>query len=445
MKHTNKIEPEFTQKNLTPVAGLNPVFQFLDHDLDVFSKLDQQVDINKKKKDFFATDYYKVLFVHFILGLEKLKHLERYKNDAFLSTLLDIPRLMKSENITRCFLSKFSFKETHQVGQVNATLLKKKHKQCFSQITRKRGTIDVDSTPRNTSGHQEATGKHYKKHNGYHPILAYLYETKELLHSYLRPGNTYTSNGFVGFIRESVSRLPYSIQHILWRTDSGFFSHEALTEFEEMGHEYVTAAKLYPTLLGRIQNIPDDAYRPFEDGKEITTIHYCLPDWKKNGGKRRKFVIVRTIKAITDQLDICQGDKEYTYQAYCANMTCSAEETVLCYRKRGNGENYIKELKRDLNMETTTFDSFWENEAFFQIMGLVYNSIIWFKATYISVRSAIHERFYTFRYKFIFVAGKLKTGSRQLKISLNQEFPFKELFTKVFNAISTRQKTLHPQ
>ena len=87
MKHINKIEPEFTQKNLTPIAGLSPVFQFLDHDLDIFSKLDQQVDINKKKKDFFATDYYKVLFAYFVLGLEKLSHLDGYKNDAFLRKL----------------------------------------------------------------------------------------------------------------------------------------------------------------------------------------------------------------------------------------------------------------------------------------------------------------------------------------------------------------------
>ncbi len=93
MKHATKIESEFSRKNLTPIAGLNPIFQFLDHDLDIFSKLDQQV------------------------------------------------------------------------GQTNATLLKKKHKRHFSRLTRKYCALDVDSTLRNTSGHQEATGMRYKKHN----------------------------------------------------------------------------------------------------------------------------------------------------------------------------------------------------------------------------------------------------------------------------------------
>ena len=81
-------------------------------------------------------------------------------------------------------------------------------------------------------------------------------------------------------------------------------------------------------------------------------------------------------KGTSDQLDLLQGDKIYGYQAYCTNMTCSAEDVVFSYRKRGNSENYIKEVKWDLNMETTTFDLFWENEAFFQIMLLTYNAII---------------------------------------------------------------------
>ncbi len=85
MSHTSKISPEFTQENLTPVTGLSPIFQFLDRTLNIFSKLDQQVDVIKKKKDFTVVDYFMVLFVYFILGLEKLAHLDRYKNDGFLN------------------------------------------------------------------------------------------------------------------------------------------------------------------------------------------------------------------------------------------------------------------------------------------------------------------------------------------------------------------------
>ncbi len=204
-----------------------------------------------------------------------------------------------------------------------------------------------------------------------------------------------------------------------------------MTDYEENGGEYVMAAVLYSTLLARIQRLPDCAYRPFEDNSEITTLHFRLSSWSK----KRKFVVIRTVEGISDQLDLLQGDKIYGYRVYCTNMTCPAEDTVACYRERGNSENYIKELKRDLNMESTTFDLFWENEAFFQIMLLTYNAMIWFKATYISVTDAVHERLYTFRYKYVFAAGKLKTGSRQLKISLNKTFPFKELFVKVFNAV----------
>ena len=48
------------------------------------------------------------------------------------------------------------------------------------------------------------------------------------------------------------------------------------------------------------------------------------------------------------------------------------------YEKRGNCENYIKETKYDMNIGPLKMKSFWANEAFFQIMMLVYNMFLLF-------------------------------------------------------------------
>jgi hypothetical protein len=336
------------------------------------------------------------------------------------------------ENIVRCFLQKFSFKHTYELGQVNASLLKKQHKKLFSNITRRFCTVDCDSTPRDTHGHQEATGKHYKNHNGYHPILAFIYETKEFLHGYTRPGNTYTGNGIVEFLKESLMRLPYCINTILFRADSGFFNHIALQLLESLDHYYLVAAKLHKPLMQRIRKIPDKAYRYFRDTdghiKQITVVHYKLPSWDR----ARKFVVVRTVQKESNQLSFDGLDIEYIYQAYCTNLLLPAEAIVKSYQERGNSENYIKEIKQDLNLEKTTFEKFWYNEAFFQIMMLVYNCIIWFKAEYISIKEAIHERIYTFRFKYIFIPAKLKKRSRKYHLDMPHDFLFKNIFEKVF-------------
>lgn len=432
MKQINTILPRFEEKNLTAFAGLNPIFQYLTYNLNIFELLDRHVSFKKKKKYYTKADYFKILFVFFLIGCERLKHILLLAQDQFVVKLLNLSHIVMPENIVRCFLAKFTFKHTYQLGQVNGNLLKKKHQKLFAKLSNGYCTIDCDSTPRDTHGHQEATGKHYKNHNGYHPIMAFIYQTKEFLHGYLRPGSTYTGNGIVEFLNESLMRLPYSIKTILFRADSGFFNQYAFQLLEKLNHFYLVAAKLHKPLMQRILQIPDKAYRLFSDEggyrKEITVIHYHLPSWDK----ARKFVIVRTVKNISDQLTFDGLNIEYTYQVYCTNLLLSAEEVVLCYQQRGNSENYIKEIKQDLNLEKTTFDKFWQNEAFFQMMMLVYNCIIWFKAEFISIKEAVHERIYTFRLKYLFIPAKLKTRSRYFYLDMPREFTFKSIFENVY-------------
>jgi Transposase DDE domain group 1 len=49
------------------------------------------------------------------------------------------------------------------------------------------------------------------------------------------------------------------------------------------------------------------------------------------------------------------------------------EEVVEFYEKRGNCETYIKEAKYDMTVGHLLLQSFWANEAIFQIMMLTYN------------------------------------------------------------------------
>jgi hypothetical protein len=46
---------------------------------------------------------------------------------------------------------------------------------------------------------------------------------------------------------------------------------------------------------------------------------------------------------------------------------------VISYEKRGNCENYIKEVKYDMAVGLLLLKSFWANEAVIQMMMLAYN------------------------------------------------------------------------
>jgi len=64
---------------------------------------------------------------------------------------------------------------------------------------------------------------------------------------WLRPGDSYTTNNFVGFLEDSLSKLPGKKVGLI-RADSGFYSKELL-EYLKNGHQtpinYIVAFKFY--------------------------------------------------------------------------------------------------------------------------------------------------------------------------------------------------------
>jgi len=71
--------------------------------------------------------------------------------------------------------------------------------------------VDVDSTVEGVYGKQEGAEKGYnpakKGQKSYHPLMAFVSETKEVLHSWFRCGSAYSSNGVVAFMKECMAHI----------------------------------------------------------------------------------------------------------------------------------------------------------------------------------------------------------------------------------------------
>ena len=140
---------------------------------------------------------------------------------------------------------------------------------------------------------------------------------------------------------------------------------------------------------------------------------------------KRKFIVVRTPKEyVNPQLDIF-GIEKYEYQILVTNINDDPKKLVHFYHKRGNTENYIKELKYDINIGKLNTDSFWANQAIFQFMILCYNMIVWFKNIFIG-KSELKTTIRTFRERFLLISAKLIKRSRQFILKLPRDFIYKE-------------------
>ena len=73
--------------------------------------------------------------------------------------------------------------------------------------------------------------------------------------------------------------------------------------------------------------------------------------------------------------------------------------------------------------------SFWTNEAIFQLMMLAYNLFLLFKMDF-AVETEYRQQIKTFRLKYIFLAGKIIRTARRVVVKLSEKYPYREIYEK---------------
>lgn len=415
----NKIE--FSAKNLTSNAGLflllehtnkNGIFDLIDHDL-VF----ENASTNKIKMNHIKT----MLCGNFI-GIDKLERLKLLQSDPLINEFAI--SIKEPETVSR-FLGNFSYKTTHMLREITFKVFKKLlRKKKLKSIT-----IDIDSSVVNVEGHQEGAVRGYNPKkpgsNCYNIQFAFCDELKAYITGFVRSGNTYTSNGAAEMIKEIIAHIKTDDLEILFRMDSGYFDEEIIEVIESAGCKYLIKGKEYPTHASQV-TAPTISFTKGDKGRETTQLVTKLDTWDKN----RRFVVSRVLKPEKDrlQLSLLEGD-EYEYFYFVTNTEMPSEKAVIAYEKRGNAENYIKEAKYDMAVGHLLLQSFWANEAIFQLMMLAYNLFLLFKMDFAN-GTEYRQQIKTFRLKYIFLAGKIIRMARSVVLKLSKKYPYQEIYAK---------------
>ena len=290
-------------------------------------------------------------------------------------------------------------------------------------------TIDIDSSVVNVEGHQEGAVKGYnpKKigNNCYNIQFAFCDELKAYITGFVRSGNTYTANGAAEMIKEIVAQIKTDDLEILFRMDSGYFDDDIIEAIESTGCKYLIKGKEYPTLASQV-TAPSVSFINGEEGRETAELLTRLYTWKKD----RRFVISRVLKPEKEraQLSFLEGS-DYEYFYFVTNTELPSEKVVIAYEKRGNAENYIKEAKYDMAVGHLLLQSFWANEAIFQLMMLAYNLFLLFKMDFVR-ETEYRQQIKTFRLKYIFLAGKIIRTARSVVMKLSEKYPYREIYEK---------------
>ena len=356
------------------------------------------------------------------IGIDKLERLKLLQNDPLVN---EFNTSIKEPEMVSRFLGNFNYKTTHMLREVNFKV--------FEKLLRKKKlksiTIGIDSSVINVEGHQEGAVRGYnpKKpgNNCYNIQFAFCDELKASITGFIRNGNTYTANGAAEMIKEIVAHIKTDDLEILFRMDSDYFDDEIIETIESAGCKYLIKGKEYPTLASQVI-APTISFTKGDEGREtiefFTKLDAC--------DKERRFVVLRVLKPEKErtQLSFLEGN-EYEYFYFVTNTELPSEKVVIAYERRGNAENYIKEAKYDMAVGHLLLQSFWANEAIFQLMMLAYNLFLLFKMDFAN-GTEYRQQIKTFRLKYIFLAGKIIRMARSVVLKLSEEYPFQEIYAK---------------
>ena len=249
-------------------------------------------------------------------------------------------------------------------------------------------SIDVDSLPIEVHGHQpgSAWNGHYHQRM-YHPLVASVAETGDILDARLREGNVHTADGALDFILDLVDRAEDALcQVAVVRIDAGFPDDKLLGGLERRGTPYVARLRnnkvldrMARPLLQRPPGRP-----PAEPRVWFHEMAYQAESWTK----ARRVVLV-----VVERPDQLLLDRFWLITSLDVGAVPAAELLDL-YRQRGRAEAHMGELMdvldpalssaprrkrhyrgRRLAARDSTLDAFAHNEVVLLLNILAYEVV----------------------------------------------------------------------
>ena len=206
-------------------------------------------------------------------------------------------------------------------------------------------TVDVDSTICETYGLAKQGGVFGYTHvRGYHPLLATIAGTGDVVHCRLRGGNANSGRGAKSFLTETFNRIRAAgaTGPMTLRADSGFYARKVVDACRDAGARFSITVRLHKALHKKIAAILDDAWTPipyFLDGADVAETTY-RPFGNDQPDLR---LIVRRVRPTPGtQLALFV---EFSYHAFITDRHGTTLELEADHRRHAEIENSIRDLK----------------------------------------------------------------------------------------------------
>jgi hypothetical protein len=298
-------------------------------------------------------------------------------------------------------------------------------------------TVDVDSSICETYGLAKQGARFgHTKVRGYHPLLATLAGTDDVVGARLRGGNAHTARGAASFLTQVFNRLRRAgaVGPMVLRADSGFYNRKVTEACRKAGVNYSITAKMSKGLHKRIAAIPDTAWIPIPywigDGADVAEITY-RPFSNRHPEVR---LIVRRVKPTPgSQLALLTT---YDYHAFITDRDGQTVDLEADHRRHAVIEDVIRDLKYGVGLNHLPSGRFGANAAWMILNIIGHNLGRW--TLRIGQRGeGPPMTTKTLRTRLLDLPGRLTTSGGKRTLHLPKAWPWEEQFNTLLANLRT--------
>ena len=417
-----KLTVDFTGGEITGDAGLLLLREF-DERLGLSAGLQKLVidDRDKRYVQHAAVDLLRQRIYQIAAGYEDANDANFLRHDAAMRAVVH-----KTDQVLAAQPTFSRFENAASWESIR--LLEREGTEWFCHHGKQAGVrgeiiLDIDSTCDPTHGQQQLTffNGHYDTYM-YHPLLIFEGNCGVLLGSCLRPGDVGGTRQLLPLLRPMVRRLRarFPRRTIAIRADGDFAKPALLDYAEYAGCSYAIGMPRNPKLEAHIEHLRERAKKRWEQTGEPVRLYTSLFYKARSWGQPRRIAAKVEYTALGVNV-----------RFVVTNRQGSGEEVFNWYEQRGQAENFIKELKRDIAADRLSCTSYRANAFRLQLHAITYNLLVLFRHYVLRGTQLASAAIDSVRLRLFKIGARVQRTARRLWFHLASGWPGQPLFCDI--------------
>lgn len=305
--------------------------------------------------------------------------------------------------------------------------------------------LDMDVFPMDNSGTKKAgVSRTYKGYDGYAPIAAYLGEEGWCIGTEFREGKQHSQKGFIPFLEGMLSQARrLSRAPLLVRLDSGHDALETRAKLVEERVDYLLKWNPRTSDVTPWLELAEEVecWEETRPGKFVS--RFSVVEEQEYDGKPYRF---RRVMEVTERRIDRHGQHllipDVEVEGWWTSLELLEDDVILLYRDHGTSEQFHSEFKTDLDLERLPSGKFETNALVMTMATFAYNILRWIGLLGLlgkdgPVRhTAKRRRLRTVIQELIYLAARLVTSGRRLKLRFGRLCPAFGAFERVYERVA---------